>query len=196
MNRLSNRLIETFSTAREKRAVAKKRKIEAHFQGIENITGAAFTIGSEETKDGVIGGYFLRLNAKPPHKPLALACEGYCLDSVHGHVLSPVFYALSSLYSLGITNVPVSLYIVSQKTLESCQNVLTDERDLQDPIQEAVRLLMRSLPKVEFGSCVKGSFFEKMQSKLYLAKTRSREDVLSLDFAVIAQHLLQEEIVL
>ncbi|MBX9923323.1 MAG: hypothetical protein K2Y01_04350 [Rhabdochlamydiaceae bacterium] len=196
MNILSNRFIETFSGAREQRVVAKRRKIEAHFQKLENITGAAFTIASEEIKEGVVGGYFLRLNAKAPYKPLAQACEGYCLDTVHSHLLSPVLYALSSLYSLYLTHVPVSFYVVSEKLLEKCQQILEKDRDLKDPIEVAIRLLLLSLPKVEFSPCFKGPFFEKMQSKLYLAKNRNREDVQSLDFAVIANHLLQEEIVL
>jgi hypothetical protein len=196
MNALSDRVIDTFSSAKDRRVALKRRKIESYFQEMDNVTEAIFTIGSEESKEGLFGGYFLRLNGKAPYKPLVLACEGYCLDAVSVHPLTPVFYALVSLYSLSLTKVSVSFYIVSSKILQECEQVLDLAKDLQDPIEKAVRLLLLSLPDLKFGLCVKGPFFEKMQSKLYLAKTRGREEVESLNFSIIAHHILKEEIVL
>lgn len=184
------RLIDTLSSANQERVRLKKRRLEAHFQKMEHITGAAFTIASEEVGETVVGGYFLRLNALPPTKPLQMASEGYCSDSVHAHLLSPLFQALSTLYSLDLADLPVSFHFVSLKAMERCSRLL-NSGDPKDLIEEGVYLLCKQLPKVEILACTKGPFFEKMQSKIYLLKRHNLSELVFLDFEVIAKALLE-----
>jgi len=190
---LSARLIDTLSGLNQDRVRLKKRRFESYFKKSTNITGAAFTIASEEFGGAVLGGYSLRLNAKSPIKTMQVAGEGYCLDRVHAHILSPVFYALYRFYCWGLEHTPVSLHFTSKPVMERCQVLLSGEESPRDLIEEAVYLLCKSLPKVEIFSCLKGSFFEKMESKMFLAKSDQVNEVSSLDFEVIAKSLLNPE---
>ncbi len=187
---ITARLMGTLSGVNQERARAKKRRIEAHFQDVEKITGAAITIGSEEVRETSVGGYFLRLNTVSPLKPMQVASEGYCLDSVHAHLLSPVFLALSSIYCLNVSHVPVSFHFVSLKAMERFSELLSEKTAPKDLIEEGICFLCKSLPKVEILPCVKGPFFEKMQSKMYLVKRQSVNELVFLDFEVIAGALL------
>ncbi len=109
-----------------------------------NILNIDLTIGSERNKKDVIGGYFLKINARQSLKALMHASEGYCLDQTSAHILSPVFYALSYLFCLKLSHLPVTLYITSPLALEMCQNL----KDT-DPIEQGVKLMLDSLAKVE-----------------------------------------------
>ncbi len=187
---ISSRLLDTLSGLNQERMRLKKRRIESHFKDTTNITGAAFTIASEEVGDTVVGGYFLRLNAKSPLKPMPLASEGYCLDRVHGYLLSPVFYALYMLYCMELDHSPISFHFTSTKVMERCSSLLSGEALPKNLVEESICFLCKLLPKVEILSCIKGPFFEKMQSRMYLVKHHNINELISLDFEIIARSLL------
>lgn len=191
-NRSIIRLMDTLSDLNQDRVRRKRRQIEAHFKSPKQIAGAAFTIASEEIRETSIGGYFLRINANPPLKAMPMISEGYCLDSAHAHILSPVFLALSSLYCLNLVHVPVSFHFVPSQAQERLSDLLSGKSPPEDLIEEGVCFLCKLLPKVEILSCSKGPFFEKMQSKMYQAKRHNVSEVVSLDFEVIAKVLLED----
>jgi hypothetical protein len=190
---ISANLFDTLSGLNQDRVRLKKRRLESHFKSLENITGASFTIASEQYGDSVIGVYFLRLNAKPPIKSMQSAAEGYCSDRVHSHPLSPVFFALYKFFCWGLEDIPVTFHFTSQVAMERCQALLSGEDSPKDLIESAVCLLCKTLPKVEILPCMKGPFFEKMQSKVFLTKSNQVNEVVSLDFEVIAKSLFNSE---
>jgi hypothetical protein len=184
------RLMDTLSGVNQDRVRQKRRQIEAHFKDPKQIAGAALTIASEEIRETSIGGYFLRVNATPPLKAMPMVSEGYCVDSAHAHILSPVFLALSSIYCLNLAQVPVTFHFVSLPAMERLSDLLSGKSQPKDLIEEGVVFLCKLLPKVELLSCLKGPFFEKMQSKMYQVKRHNVSEVVSLDFEVIARALL------
>ena len=190
---ISCRLEDLLSGANQERLRLKRRRIESHFLKMENVESASFTIAAEEVGETVAGGYFLRLSAKSPIKPLQVAHEGYCLDTAHAHILSPVLHALVALYCLHLFHVPVALHFVSKKALERCVSLLSKEELPKDLIEEAICFLCNALPKVEVLSCMKGAFFEKMQSKMYLVKHHNVNDLATLDFEIVARSALGQE---
>ena len=188
---VSHRLMDTLSGANQERMRGKIRRIRQHFQEESHMESTSLTIASEEILETVIGGYFLKIQAKKPFKTLQLASEGYCLDSVKEHLLSPIFHALSHLYCLELAHLPVILHIVSPKALEICsllQNQTSSETDL---IEKGVKLLLKYFPKVEILPCSKGPFFERMQSEMYQIKHGNTNEVVALNFELIAKSLFE-----
>jgi hypothetical protein len=182
--------MDTLSGVNQDRVRRKRRQIEAHFKDPKQIAGAAFTLASEEIRETSVGGYFLRINANPPLKAMPMVSEGYCLDSAHAHILSPVFLALSSLYCLNLVHVPVAFHFVPSKAQQRLSDLLSAKSSPKDLIEEGIYFLCKLLPKVEILSCLKGPFFEKIQSKMYQVKRHNVSEVVSLDFEVIARALL------
>lgn len=189
---ITDRLMETFSSSTEEKIRQKKKRFEAHFQKWDNISGSAFTIASEESRETVLGAYFLRLNGKHPFKHFPAASEGYCLDSVHAHLLSPILYALCSVYSLNLTHTDVSFHFTSKKAMDRLELLLKKEVKPKDSIEEAVYLLCSLLKKIDIVPCFKGAFFEKMQSKVYMLKRHNVNEQVALEFDVVAKCLLGE----
>src|SRR3989339_1293317 len=155
---ISCRWLDTLSGSNQEKVRQKKKRIETHFQKMENITSAAFTIASEESRETTLGAYFLRLNGIVPFKPFPMASEGYCLDSIHAHILSPVLYALATVYSLDLSHVSISLHFTSVRAMERCQLLLEGKASPKDSIEEAVCFLCSPL-KVTIVPCLKGPFF-------------------------------------
>lgn len=190
--KVSQALIQTLSTAQEDRLRRKKQKIEAYFgRGLEGkeIESYAFTLLVERKQvGGVVGGYFLRINGKKRGRTL-VASEGYCLDEVRAHLLSPLFYALYHLHCLDLAkDKPVSFYIVSS-FFEEILSII-DEKGSQDLMVQGVQCLLKDFSEVSFLPCIQGGFFEKMQTKLYQIKHGNRNDLVSLDFEEIIQTAL------
>lgn len=190
---ISKRLSETLSSANREKMRLKRRRLIDHFQGVENIANAAFTISSEEVRESVVGGFFLRLNGKNSSKSLPQAHEGYCEDTAHAHFLSPVLHALSFLYHLGLEGVPAVLHITSPRAAERCLQLFEKQSPPMGLIEESLCFFRGLLPKIEVVPCFKGPFFEKMQTKMYMLKHRSINDVVALDFEVVARYALGTE---
>ncbi|MES2199341.1 MAG: hypothetical protein V4489_04155 [Chlamydiota bacterium] len=179
---LIERIIKSFSTRMLERMKEKRSRIQNHSKDIVNV---AFTVASQPLYQAMLGGYFLQVNLTSS-KTLKMACEGYCLDERNSHSLSSLFYALTHLYYLHLCHVPITLYITSSKALELLENLQIKN----DPIAEAVALLLKHLPEVTISPCLKGLYFEKMQTKLYRISSREINEIMSLDFKILSNNLL------
>lgn len=187
---LTSRLTSMFTQKCVEKIRTKRRRICSYFGDVANIASIDFTIASEKISKAVIGGYFLKINARQSLKALINASEGYCLDQTYGHILSPVFYALSYLYCLHLSHVPVTLYITSPQVLEMCQNFKTTTL-VDDPVEQSVKLLLSYLNHVELMPCVKGPFFDRIQAKLNLMKHRKTNELMTLDFQAMTEIFLK-----
>ncbi len=194
---LNSRLLNSFSQKCIKNLRSKRRRIRSYFGDVANIASIDFTIASENISNAVIGGYILKVNARKSLKALLHASEGYCLDATCAHILSPIFYALSSLYCLHLTHVPVTLYITCPQALELCKTLKAiGTIQVQDnPIEQSVKLLLLNLTKVEFMPCVKGPFFERIQAKMDQVKHRKTNELVTVDFQKMAEIFLQPTLV-
>ncbi len=185
---LRNQILTLFSSKKLISLENARRHILKHFKEKSKIKNTVFTVSIEEVSQTVIGGYFLQVNAVAPLKNLQMASEGYSLDERSAHLLSPVLYALIYLYVLDLTHVPTTFHITSQKALDLLLHLPSDyEKD--DPITKAVKLLVKELPSVAFTACLKGPFFEKIQTKMARIKLKDSNELTSLDFKVIANCL-------
>lgn len=184
---LTSRLISTFSQKYIKKIRTKRRRIRSSFGDVANIASIDCTIGSKRISKAVIGGYFLKINARQSLKALINASEGYCLDQTCAHILSPVFYALSHLYCLHLSHVPIILYITSPQVLEICQNLKTTARGTEDSVERGVKLMLLHLTHIEFMPCVKGSFFDRMQNKLNQMKHGETNELVTVDFQAMSE---------
>ena len=181
---LIERITNSFSTKMLERMKEKRLKIQSHSKDIVNV---AFTVASQPLYQAMLGGYFLQVNLTSS-KTLKMASEGYCLDERNCHSLSSLFYALSHLYYLQLCHLPITLYITSSKALELLENMQTKN----DPIAQAVELLLKNLPLVTVSPCLKGIYFEKMQTKLYRMSSREINEIMSLDFKILSNNLLRD----
>ncbi|MBA3603366.1 MAG: hypothetical protein H0W50_06945 [Parachlamydiaceae bacterium] len=192
---LNSRLLNSFSQKCIEKIRTKRRRIRSYFGDVANIASIDFTIASENISKAVIGGYFLKINARKSLKALMHASEGYCLDETCAHILSPIFYALSYLYCLHLTQVPVTLYITCPQALELCKTLKTIGTVQDNPVKQSVQLLLLHLTNVEFMPCVKGPFFERIQAKLDQMKHRKTNELVTVDFKAMADVFLNPNIV-
>lgn len=181
---LIDRITESFSTRMLEKMKERRLRIQTHSKDIVNL---AFTVASQPLYQAMLGGYFLQVNLSSG-KTLKMACEGYCLDERHSHGLSSLFYTLTHLYYLQLSHFPVTFYITSAKTLELLENLQTKN----DPIAQAVELMLKHLPQVTITPCLKGIFFEKIQTKLYRISSREINEIMSLDFKVLSNNLIRK----
>jgi len=181
---LIDRIAKSFSTKMLERMKEKRTRIQGHSKDIVNV---AVTVASQPLYQAMLGGYFLQVNLTSS-KTLKMASEGYCLDERNCHSLSSLFHALTHLYYLHINHLPITLYITSPKTLELLENLQTKN----DPIAQAVELLLKHLPHVTISPCLKGIYFEKMQTKLYRMSSREINEIMCLDFKILSNNLLRE----
>lgn len=191
---LTSRLTGIFTQKCIERIRTKRRRIRSYFGDVANISSVDFTIASEKISNAVIGGYYLKINARQSLKALLNASEGYCLDQTCAHILSPVFYALSHLYCLHLSHIPATLYITSPQVLEMCQNLKTTAIVTDDPVEQGVKLMLLSLTRVELMPCVKGHFFDRIQTKLNQMKYGKTNELVTLDFQAISEIFLKPAI--
>jgi hypothetical protein len=151
------------------------------------MTAIACTVSSEKIASAIMGGYFLQVNLGSL-KPLKGAFEGFCLDERNVHPLSPVLYMLTHLYSLGLSHLPLTLYVTSSEALQLLQN-LSSQKDI---IAQAVAFLLSYFPQTTFIPCFEGFFFEKMRSRLKQLCYEQINEVIALDFKVLADYLLAD----
>lgn len=184
-----NKIKNLFSKKTLENLDTKRLRIQRHFQDMSLVESCAFTVSSEPLSKAILGGYFLQINAKDSVKSLKVASEGYCLDERSSHILSPLLYTLSHLYCLQLELSPAIFYITSPPLLTALQNL--DQN--KDPISRAVFLLLKALPKVDIHPCIKGVFFEKMQSTLYKLRLRESNEVTLFDFKLLADIIIKED---
>ena len=82
--------------------------------------------------------------------------------------------------------------MVSEQLFKEMQ-LLLEERKPKNTIEKAICFLCDLFPKVEIFSCLKGPFFEKMQSKMYVVKHHNMNELVALDFEVTSQFCLGVE---
>lgn len=191
---LTSRLTSTFTQKYIEKMRNKRRRIRSYFGDVANIDSIDFTIASEKISKAVVGGYFLKINARQSLKALMNASEGYCLDQTCGHILSPVFYALSHLYCLHLSHVPVTLYIASSQALEMCRNLKKTATVIDDPVEQCVKLLLLHLTRVELMPCVKGPFFDRIQAKLNQIKYEKTNELVTVDFQAMTEIFLKPDL--
>lgn len=184
---LTSRLTSVFTQKYIEKMRTKRRRISSYFGDVANIASIDLTIASEKISKAVIGGYFLKINARQHLKALINASEGYCLDQTCAHFLSPIFYALSHLYCLHLTQVPATLYITSPEALEMCKKLKTTAIVPNDPVEQGVKQLLLHLIHVELLPCVKGPFFDRMQVKLNQMKQGKTNELVFPDFQEMAE---------
>ncbi len=184
---LRNQVLTLFSSKKLLSLENARKHILKHFKEKSKIKNTAFTVSIEEVSQTVIGGYFLQVNAVSPVKNLQMASEGYSLDERSAHLLSPVLYSLIYLYVLDLTHVPTTFHITSQKALDLLLHISSDYDN--DPIIKAIQVLLKELPSVTFTACLKGPFFEKIQTKMARIKLKDSNELTSLDFKIIANCL-------
>lgn len=175
---LNHQALATFSKKTQESLVLKRHHIKS--SQVQNVD---LTVGSENFSQAIIGGFFLKVDTQPN------SIEGFCLDERSSHLLSPLLFALSHLYALRLSHLPLTLHITSPKLLTLAEDLLKAKKQ-KDPIAESTQLLLTSLPSVSIVSCIKGFFSEKMHSKLHQIKLQGINEIVSLNFSVVAKHLL------
>lgn len=188
----TNVIVNTLSQKNIDRMKLKRKRIKTYFSDGSNIDSVEMTIVSEPDGETEIGGYTIQINAKNALRPLKNASVGYCLDETTAHVLSPVMFALTHLYSLHLNNVPVTLYISSPSALEACEKINRNEVE-KGSIEQVIKLMFRHFPKVELKPCVKGFFYEDIQNKLNQIKYEWTNDLVILDFKLVAEVILKSD---
>ena len=175
---LNFKVLETFSKKRKDSFELKRHHIKS-----SQVQTINLTVSSEELSQAIVGGYFLKVDTQPN------ALEGFCLDERSSHILSPLLFSLMYLYALHLSHLPLILHITSPKLLILAENLMTAEKQ-NDPIANSVQLLLTALPKVSILPCSKGFFFEKMHSKMHQIKIQGINEIVPLNFKIIANHLL------
>ena len=167
-----------FSANIRERMKKKRNQLSSH---LPNMVSIACTVASERLPSSVFGGYFLQINLKSS-KPLKGVFEGYCLDERNAHPLSPILYTLFHLYALRLFHLPLTLHITSEEALQRLESLPTEN----DPIAEAITVLLSHFPSVSFAPCLQGFFFEKMHSRLRQLQYEQINEFTPLDFKLLA----------
>ena len=177
---LNRQVLETFSKKNQESLELKRHLIKS--SQVQNVN---LTVSSEAFSQAIVGGFFLKVDTQP--NPI----DGFCLDERSSHILSPLLFALSHLYALHLGHLPLILHITSPKLLTAYEELMNVKFNKQtDPIVRATKFLLTSLPSISVTSCSKGFFFEKMHSKLHQIKLQGINEIVSLNFPVVAKHLL------
>jgi len=186
----TNILVNTLSQKNIERMRLKRKRICSYFNDESNIKSVEITIVSEAHSGAEIGGYTIQINAKNALKPLKNASVGYCLDETTAHILSPVMFALTHLYSLYLKHVPITIYLSSPDALERCQKIKMSDQE-EGSIERVIKLMFNHIPKIEFKPCLKGFFYDHLQNKLNQIKYEWTNDLVILDFQLIAELILK-----
>ena len=186
----ARRLKQDFSDRQFKRYRTARRRIRSHFGSAAAINQVSVTVGSLPTKGGLLCGFVFHLAGNSGVKGLR-ATEGYCRADGHpADAAWPVLHGLRDQYLLELDQFRTDLFIIPPVTLELTRRLLEGDQPDCTSVHEATRHLVRQLPKLTLHPCLKGPFYDAMQTKLQqLARTRTNE-VTSLDFDQIARNLL------
>lgn len=186
-NQLTRTILNFFSSKKLHTIENTKRHISKNFPEKSKMKNLAFTISIDEVSQTIVGGYFLQINAFAPLKNLQMAHEAYCLDERSNHLLSPILYALIYTYALDLTHTPITFHLTSSKAIELYENLQQEN----DSIAKAIKILLLGIPSAEAVSCVKGPFFEKIQTKMARIKLKDSNELTSLDFTFLANELIK-----
>jgi hypothetical protein len=190
---LTQRLGMLLNERERKRYRTARRRIRSHFGSAAAISQLSATVGSQNTPRGLLCGFIFHVAGNSGVKGLRVS-EGYCLvtgsHSTVSHDLLPILHALRDQYLLQLELVNTQLFIIRPTCLDRTRQLLDRDHTVSEPHDEAVRRLLREIPKLTLNACIKGKFHDAMQSKLnQLTKTRSNE-VTAVDFDAIVSSLL------
>lgn len=163
-----------------KRYRTARRRIRSDFGSARAIGQVTVTVGSKTTPRGLLCGFVLHL-AGSSRKGLR-AREGYCLPTLgNANAAYPVIHALRDLYLLQLEQVHTEMFIIPPESLELSRRLLDDEaEETTEPLTSTLNRLLHALSRPTLHPCVKGRFFDRMQSKLdQLVRTGSNEVTVS-----------------
>ena len=191
-NPIAHKLKEGFSERDFKRYRTRRRRIRSHFGSEANLGSVSLTVGARSGRKGWGYGFHLAVAGHSGVKGLR-ASEGY--GSHAGDVSDPAWcliHALRELYLLQLENVPTQLFIIPPESLALAEALkATANPGTGDATSECLRILMGGLKSVSLLPCVKGRFFEAMESKLQQLTRIQSNEIVPVDFPRIVQSLLE-----
>lgn len=188
---LYSKLSAALSDKQRKRYRTLRRRINSHFGCQAAISQCSVTIGAQPLRNTTLAGHNVYLSGNSGVKGQR-ARESYCRfqhadgDRAAGLLL----YALREVYLLRIHHVAIDLFVIPDECVQLARQMLERRTEYDCPVHEAARLLLDGLAKVSIHPCVKGRFYDAMQSKLRnLSQTRSNE-ITSYDCRNVAKQIV------
>jgi len=170
----------------------KRRRIRAHFGTLDNIAAVALTIGQRRTSCGVLGGYILKVDARHGVKGLLTASESYFLDrSNSNEPLRATCWALAHLFQLQLHCHRATLYHLDTAALASCTALIADRDSAATTIERMAARLLTAVSHLKAAACVKGRFFDRLDSKLNQLATLDSNELVSIDLQAMATALFR-----
>lgn len=184
-------LAEFLSEKQLKQFRTKRRRIRAHFGSLDNIAATALTIAQRRTPRGIVGGYFLKVDARQGAKSLSPASEGYFIDTSPGggEPLLSLIWALAHVLILQLETRPLTLFLCDNEVAEVCAGLIAGGGMGRGSVERMAVRLLHVMKQPQAQACVKGRFFERMQAKLNQLTSRDSNELVSIDLQAAANAL-------
>jgi hypothetical protein len=168
----------------------KRRRIRAHFGSADNIAADALTIGQRCTPRGIVGGYVLKVDGRHGIKSLWPASEGYFLAPSGGsEPLQAVVWALAHVLMLQLEQRPLTLFLCDGDAAETCAALIAGRNTGRNSVERMAVRLLATAKQPQAQACVKGRFFERMQTKLDKLAAHDSNELVMIDLQAMADVL-------
>jgi hypothetical protein len=170
----------------------KRRRIRAHFGSSDNIAATALTIAQRRTRDGIIGGYMLKVDARHGIKSLSPASECYFLDRDCNEPLHATCWALTHLFQLQLQSYPLTLYHLETAALVRCAALIANRGAAVGVVERMTARLLAALTRPNAEQCTKGRFFDRASDKLSQLENFPSGELVPFDVQAVAGALLSQ----
>jgi hypothetical protein len=187
---ITDRLHSSLTEKQFKRYRTARRRIRSYFGSAPAISQVALTVGSRAMRRGLLCGFVMHVAGNSGKKGLR-ASEGYCLPLAGAaHAALPMIHALRDLYLLQLEQVRCEMFVIPPESLALSRHLLeSPEPDVSDPLIDSLMRLLRTASCLTVHPCVKGRYFDSMQSKLEQLDRSGSNEVTAVDFANLSDKL-------
>ena len=183
-HKITGRLRSGLTEKQLKRYRTARRRIRSHFGSAGAISQVAVTVGSKNTRRGILCGFVFQVAGSSGQKGLR-ASEGYCLPRAGDeNAAYPLIHALRDLFMLQLENVRTELFVIPPESLELSHRLLESKAgETIGSLAHSLNRLLTAVSCLTLHPCVKGRFFDSMQRKLDQLDCNGSNEVARVDFA-------------
>jgi hypothetical protein len=170
----------------------RRRRIRSTFGSVDNIAQAAWTIGARPHQGHLLCGYVMHVEGYRGVQGLR-ASEGYGMDRHLGpDPAQALVLALCEVFHLHLASVPHAFFLMPQAAYDLARTLTEPLPASPAPLHRSLHHLLQAIPHRQLSPCVKGRFYEQMQSKLAQLATSVTNEMVAVDFGDIIRRCAVE----
>jgi hypothetical protein len=171
----------------------RRRRIRSYFGSVDNIARVAWTIGARPHQGHLLCGYVMHVEGYRGVKGLR-ASEGYGIDRhLAPDAAQALVFALCEVFQLHLESVRHEFFIIPHAAYDLARKLAESPLASPSPLHDTLHQLLQAIPHQQLSPCVKGRFYEQMQSKLDQLATSVTNEIVAVDFGDVMRRLAGED---